>query len=389
MNIRKLLVTGGLLFISLATVIIAGCTPVELSSGFSYQGVLTDGSGAPLSDGSYQIVFGLYPSGSSGDPVYVVTKTVTTQNGIFSTVLNPPLEVMHNPLDVDLTVEGEQLPTRQRLWGAPYAMSLSPGATIDGYVYDTDPMSATLNIANAGDGIGLAVLASPSTGEGGNAVLAINHNSGDDVSTLKLSNVASDGRLIEAWNGNGTTALWTDREFSVRGNGDVHCDGSFTGGGADYADMLLVAESTEPGDVLIIGPDGKMARSTTSYATNVAGIHSTSPGFIGGDPMNNLDESDPEKLALMASLPTLLTDLELERAPVALAGVVPCKVSAENGVIKPGDLLVTSDTTGHAMRAAPLQVGDVEFYPPGTILGKAMESLDQGTGVILILVSLN
>ena len=57
------------------------------------------------------------------------------------------------------------------------------------------------------------------------------------------------------------------------------------------------------------------------------------------------------------------------------------KASTENGPIAPGDLLVASATPGHAMKASP--------NPPiGTVIGKALEGLDEGTGVIRILVML-
>jgi hypothetical protein len=55
-------------------------------------------------------------------------------------------------------------------------------------------------------------------------------------------------------------------------------------------------------------------------------------------------------------------------------------VTAENGTIAPGDLLVTSGTPGHAMRH--------DDPPPGTVVGKALEGLSQGTGVITMLVTL-
>jgi hypothetical protein len=61
--------------------------------------------------------------------------------------------------------------------------------------------------------------------------------------------------------------------------------------------------------------------------------------------------------------------------------MVPVKVSAENGPIQPGDLLTSSVTPGHAMRAG--------VDPPiGTIIGKAMQALETGTGVIQMLVVL-
>ena len=62
-------------------------------------------------------------------------------------------------------------------------------------------------------------------------------------------------------------------------------------------------------------------------------------------------------------------------------GVVPVKVSAENGPIRPGDLLVSSATPGYAMRAGPNP-------PQGTVLGKAMGKWDAGLGVITMLATL-
>jgi hypothetical protein len=65
-------------------------------------------------------------------------------------------------------------------------------------------------------------------------------------------------------------------------------------------------------------------------------------------------------------------------APVAVSSIVPCKVDAGYGAIRVGDLLTSSPTPGHAMTTLePL---------PGRVLGKALESLDVGTGVIEILV---
>lgn len=50
--------------------------------------------------------------------------------------------------------------------------------------------------------------------------------------------------------------------------------------------------------------------------------------------------------------------------------------------MRPGDLLTTSGTPGHAMKAAnPAQA-------QGAILGKAMTPLEEGCGLVLVLVSL-
>ena len=69
------------------------------------------------------------------------------------------------------------------------------------------------------------------------------------------------------------------------------------------------------------------------------------------------------------------------KIPLAVIGVVPVKVSAENGPIHPGDLLVASSTPGYAMKAGPNP-------SVGTVIGKALASLLEGTGMIQILVML-
>jgi hypothetical protein len=70
------------------------------------------------------------------------------------------------------------------------------------------------------------------------------------------------------------------------------------------------------------------------------------------------------------------------RQPVALLGKVFCKVDAGYGSIEVGDLLTTSKTPGHAMRAAdPLKAF-------GSIIGKALRPFKEGQGLIPILVAL-
>jgi hypothetical protein len=73
---------------------------------------------------------------------------------------------------------------------------------------------------------------------------------------------------------------------------------------------------------------------------------------------------------------------------IAVAGRVPCRVDAGYGAIYPGDVLTTSPTPGHAMKAVKVNAGSVTIYEPGTVLGKAMGTLESGTGVIEVLVTL-
>ncbi|MBI3459614.1 hypothetical protein HY009_01585 [Candidatus Acetothermia bacterium] len=169
--------------------------------------------------------------------------------------------------------------------------------------------------------------------------------------------------IFEGFDGN-----TNNRRFAVeRATGNVKAYGTFTGGGVDYADMLPVTgklSDYEPGDVLVISLDGKLTKSWQPYSTALAGVYSTKPAFVGDS--RGLTE---DSRAMDENL-----------VPVALVGLVPVKVSAENGPIHPGDLLTTASIPGHAMKATDPKIG--------TILGKAMQSLEKGTGVINVLVTL-
>lgn len=136
--------------------------------------------------------------------------------------------------------------------------------------------------------------------------------------------------------------------------------------GGDYAESVDVVGNRaqyEPGDVLVLdtGSPGKFLKSTEPYSTVVAGIYSTKPGAIG---RRQTTPKTPDEV------------------PMAMVGIVPVKATAENGPIRVGDLLVSSSTPGLAMKGAD------RSRMLGAVIGKAMGSLDSGTGVIEILVTL-
>src|SRR5262249_49959275 len=71
-----------------------------------------------------------------------------------------------------------------------------------------------------------------------------------------------------------------------------------------------------------------------------------------------------------------------ERVPIALVGKVHCKVDAETSPIEVGDLLTTSSTPGHAMKATdPLKAF-------GAVIGKALRPMKSGQGMIPVLIAL-
>jgi hypothetical protein len=172
---------------------------------------------------------------------------------------------------------------------------------------------------------------------------------------LSVQTDSGSGNIIEVRSGFG------DIDFRVARNGNVYADGTFQPGGADYAELLPGVAGLVPGEVLVIGSDGLLNRSNQPYQTSVVGVYSTQPGFLAGAGDENADLSG--------------------QIPLAVMGVVPVKVTAENRSIQLGDLLSSSSTPGHAMPAGV----DPE---PGTIIGKALESWETGSGVIQMLVML-
>ena len=163
----------------------------------------------------------------------------------------------------------------------------------------------------------------------------------------------------------------TYRNFTlarIDGTGKGFFDGGTQTGGADFAESILPSgqkATYEPGDVLVIDTetDRQVTLSSTPYSTLVAGIYSTKPGVVA-----TIHGSE---------------DRSLQREiPMAIIGIVPCKVSAENGPISRGDLLVTSSTPGYAMRATD------KFKLTGAIVGKALQPWQEGTGKIEVLITL-
>ncbi len=139
-------------------------------------------------------------------------------------------------------------------------------------------------------------------------------------------------------------------------------------GGADLAEPFKVSEQEviEAGTVVSIDPNqtGQLKQSNQAYDRKVAGVISGAGGINPG--------------MIMGQEGTIASG----EHPVALSGRVYCKVDAKYGAIQAGDLLTTSKTPGHAMKVSNHDKAQ------GAIIGKAMSSLDEGTGLVLVLISL-
>ena len=184
--------------------------------------------------------------------------------------------------------------------------------------------------------------------------LVINHAGTASADAINMIEVTLTGASTT---GSGTI-------FLVNGNGDVRADGTIYSpqalgtGSADLSEVFSAnGPELEPGDVVVIDTSSPetMTMSTKPNDPLVAGIVSTKPG--------------------------VRLNADAEGYDIALAGRVPTKASDENGPIGIGDLMVTSSTPGHAMKAP-------ENPKLGTVVGKALEALPAGAGKIMVLVTL-
>lgn len=182
---------------------------------------------------------------------------------------------------------------------------------------------------------------------------------------------AQGGNVFIGGNGSGGDLLFfkssgdnvTGSQASIYLSGD---NGTIAFQNGDCAEDFQIedAETVEPGTVLTIGEGSRLQVGQNAYDKRVAGVVAGAgecrPGII-------LGRKDGERKTSL---------------PVALMGRVYCKVDSSYASVEVGDLLTTSPTPGHAMKASdPLKAF-------GSVIGKALEPLAGGVGMIPILVAL-
>ncbi len=152
--------------------------------------------------------------------------------------------------------------------------------------------------------------------------------------------------------------------------GDINASGTITGGNIvaeyqDVAEWVPTDRHLTAGTVVTLDTrrSNLVIPSSSAYDTKVAGVVSENPGVILGE-------------------------AGAGKAMIATTGRVRVKVDATNAPIEVGDLLVTSEREGIAMKSEPVNLGGVKLHRPGTIIGKALEPLARGKGEILVLLSL-
>jgi hypothetical protein len=166
-----------------------------------------------------------------------------------------------------------------------------------------------------------------------------------------------------------------DGNVAVTGNlsatGNVVVTGTVTAkdvllSGMDCAEDFAIANaaSLEAGTVVVFDGEDTISPCKDEYSKRAAGVISGAGKYQPGVVLGRNCASGVGK------------------APVALLGRVYCKVDADFSAIEVGDLLTTSSTPGHAMKASDPLKGI------GSVIGKALRPMESGKGLLPILVAL-
>jgi hypothetical protein len=168
----------------------------------------------------------------------------------------------------------------------------------------------------------------------------------------------------------GLKAIALGRPFSAEFVGDVHVDGHVHADdvqitGADCAEQFDSVDGRDiaPGEVVVIGRSGALCQSHRAYDTAVAGVVAGAGAYRPGIVLDRQAANT-------------------NRLSISLVGKVFCKVDGRYAPIAVGDLLTSSPTPGHAMKATD---PNRAF---GAVIGKALQAWDGDSGLIPILVAL-
>jgi len=188
---------------------------------------------------------------------------------------------------------------------------------------------------------------------------------------LHVGDLNTTRTLLQESGGNvgiGTATPNSQYKLDVAGN--INSSGTITGNNIvakyqDVAEWVPSSERLSAGTVVVLDAtrSNEVIASTQAYDTRVAGVISERPGIALGEAGDN-------------------------KVLVATTGRVRLTVDASKGPIQIGDLLVTSNIPGVAMKSEAINIGGVQIHRPGTLVGKALEPLDKGQGKILVLLSL-
>jgi hypothetical protein len=235
------------------------------------------------------------------------------------------------------------------VWGATDSVSAS-ATGVRGMVNSTSPGGSSAGVRGHNNGTGAAGIGVWGSQDGSGYGVYGYTPSGRGVYGLSVDGVGVYGRCTNGYAGffDGTVSV---KVLEITG--------------ADVAEKFPVSEEVPPGMVVAIDPDnpGQLRLARGEYNRLVAGVVSGAGDIPTGAVLGNLPGCE-------------------DASPIALSGRVWVWCDATEQPIEPGDMLTTAACPGHAMKVTDYQKAQ------GAMLGKAMTSLKEGRGLVLVLVGL-
>jgi hypothetical protein len=408
------------------------CCQLSSTNSISFQGALTTSTGQPLTNGSYTLSFKFYNVLTDGTAIATNSMSnVSINDGIASTVI-PVNSTLFNgkTLYLGISVNGcSELAPRIMLTAVPYSLA-TRGVSVDasghlglGRDSFTNENVAVNGIVSAGPTVGnfafrgaysdgahydyngrqtafYRLVGGPSSATGFGVVVSTNDGgslSSPVVWMMNQPNNSFDVRSQLVQGGLPGNVL-----FSVNASGETQC-----------------GTSTQPGQLSVFGASGSMVFQARSTGTTMVRVLEITGGSDLAERFNVTGESQNEEFCARAGMivsvdPTgsrkfKLSDEAYDRKrvgiisggngvkaglvlqdegnpavsgdqPIALTGQVWCYADASFGTIRPGDLLTTSTTRGHAMKV--IHFDKARF----AVLGQALTELKEGRGWVQVLV---
>jgi hypothetical protein len=382
-----------------------------------YAGRLSDDAGQPVADGAYDLSFALYGTATGGDPIWSETQRgVAVANGQFLTNLGSVAPIPATALGgrTGWLAVGVRGPGETRF------TALSPRQLVS----VTAPAATTADAACPHDHLGEWWSGDPGTGNNGlrvestrtdsSGLTGVAHNGANAVGVFGWTTQgvgvqgSSDSSTGVKGTSNSGTAIYglstygagvyghSDYQVGVFGEGSLF--GVYSKGDAQVEGNLYVTGS-KSGYVVDIAQNDDIV---SLVAGDVVVISGAAPAVLGEIPVIKVRRAMAGETSAVVGVvdkhyaPTPKTatpDGRTERvfrdstippgeylSVITLGAYKAIKVDASYGPIAPGDLLVASPNPGYAMRADSPQ--------PGTIIGKALSELRDGTGVVPVLVTL-
>lgn len=264
--------------------LLGGLASAAVPTLINYQGLLTDNSGNPVADDTYEVTFRIYDQTSSER--WVETHNITTSDGLFTVELGSngsplmPSVFDYTECWLGITITGDQEMTpRTRLVSVPYAQRV---ATVDGA--SGGDITSKVSIGPGHTNTGENAFVAGASNEVSDATAVVSGGTGNVASAA--STTISGGALNTASASQATVGGGLSNEAS----GDKATVGGGEGNVADFSRATVAGGSSNSASGIAASVGGGESNSAIGVKSTVSGgadnIAGTDGATVGGGGTN-------------------------------------------------------------------------------------------------------